>query len=391
MQAIGTRVKLILKRNLLCLSLVLIFFSCLPPQNRGVRHPLKGDIDANRIRVLVIKTKSPVSIGSNQKFVIREKESSKLIHEFNGRTISFSPDKVTGPLVVNSWDSPISVNGMEFNGDMELYNVLGSIYVINVVLMRDYLMSVVPGEIPARWDIEALKAQAVASRTYAYYHIIKNKSSKLYDLDSTTSFQVYKGVSSLNPVTNGAVAQTSGEIVSHKGIPILAYFHSTCGGKTADDSDIWTGIDEPYLRSVSCSFCKESPHYEWEARLSLSGIRESLEKNNHHLGNVKSISFRIKSGRVAEVMVRHTQGLCNLTGNQFRLLFSTDQVKSTFFHSKSSGKELLLSGRGWGHGVGLCQWGAKGMAENGKAYKYILQYYYRGGRIEKVRFNSMLN
>ncbi len=363
--------------------------SCLPPSGGIVRRDGRQNLDDHTVRVLIAESKSPITIFSKSRVKIRGIKSGKVLLDTDGRSITLNPEKILTPLIVESWNSPIEVDKKAYRGSMEIHNVLGKISVINVLSMGDYLKSVIPGEIPANWNAEALKAQAIASRTYAYHHILGNKNRKLYDLDATTSFQVYKGMVSEKPFTNDAVESTSGEVLMYNGGPILAFFHSTCGGRTADNGDLWEGKNHPYLKSVPCPYCESSPHYRWSTDLTLDKIRESLQRHNQFTGRIRSIAFKSHEGRVTDVIVRHTQGVTTMKGNQFRLLFPTDSLKSTFFVSKKGGRGLHFEGRGWGHGVGLCQWGARGMAEKGFNYKKILQYYYRNGRIERPTGNDI--
>ncbi|MBN1534943.1 MAG: SpoIID/LytB domain-containing protein [Spirochaetes bacterium] len=364
---------------------LLLFSSCVPPAGHIVRRGSDAGIDSQPIRVLVLHSKSPVVVYSAKRMKLRTLRGSKMLLDTEHRRITLNPEKIHTPLVIESWDSPIEVNRKAYRGTLEIHNVLGSIDVINIVSLGDYLKSVVPSEIPSDWNREALKVQAIASRTYACYHILHSRSKRLFDLDATTSFQVYKGLSSEKQTTSDAVEETSGMVVTYRGDPILAYFHSTCGGRTANDSDVWSGSDHPYLAGIDCPYCAASPHFRWQTQLSLADIRKSLQRNSRFTGTIRSIAFRSHDGRVTSVTVRHSQGTCTMTGNEFRLLVNPDTLKSTSFHSKKSGGGLQLSGKGWGHGVGLCQWGARGMAENGKSYKKILQYYYRDGRIERMR------
>jgi stage II sporulation protein D len=267
---------------------------------------------------------------------------------------------------------------------IELHNVLGKIYVINVLRIDEYLFGVVPSEILSSWNMESLKAQAVTARTYAYYHIMK-KRDLLYELDATNNFQVYKGLEVETERTNKAVEETSGEILTYKNQPIIAYFHSTCGGKTADDKFVWDGNDLEYITGIQCRFCKESPDYSWEMKLTLYEMRRFLRKKYKGVGKIAGISFKKQDGRVVSVVIRHRNGVIKLSGNNFRLLFPDKKIKSLLFVAKKIKNGLILHGHGWGHGVGMCQWGAKGLAESGAIYREILKFYYRDVSIVSLK------
>jgi len=278
-------------------------------------------------------------------------------------------------LFIESNNANLSVNGAAYRGTIEISNRSGTLYVINEVSMRDYLMSVVPSEIVPSWHMEALKAQAVAARTFAMFHISKGNRG-IYDLYSTVSSQVYKGISVENPRTTQAVIETANVILIYGSQPIEAFFHSTCGGRTIEPKYVWSSGDIPYFRSVECNYCRDSNHYRWETTISLEQIRQALSARHSNIGRIQNITFKRKDGRVVSVIVRHANGTTNLTGNQFRMAVDPRTLKSLYFTSTPQGNGLKFSGRGWGHGVGLCQWGARGQAELGRTYEQILRHYY---------------
>ena len=254
--------------------------------------------------------------------------------------------------------------------------------------MEEYLYSVVPSEMPSSWNLEALKAQAVAARTYTYYHLAgKKDTNAIYDLDATTKFQVYKGLAKEKNSSTQAVQKTSGIIMTYNYNPILALFHSTSGGKTIDDKYVWEGTDLPYLQGVKCTYGKESPHYSWETELPLYLIKSALGKKYKRIGKIKKISFKKNDGRVSNVEIIHQYGKITMTGNHFRLLFPPKKLRSTFFKSSRGKNGLHISGRGWGHGVGMSQWGAKGRGEKGFSFKQILKHYYRGIKFKHIKNN----
>ncbi|MFH0974824.1 MAG: SpoIID/LytB domain-containing protein [Spirochaetota bacterium] len=356
---------------------LLVYLSCTPSKKYIYKQYQVSGIDKLFIRILLKKTEQRVLVSSRTKFKITDKKTGKIIYSDTGKDIYYEPGKIDNAVLIESWGSPLSIDGDDYRGMIELHNVLGKMHVINVIQMNEYLYSVVPGEIVSSWDSEALKAQAVAARTYTYHHLTKNKKS-LFDLDSTSNFQVYKGVSVEKESTTAAVNETSGKVAFSRGKPIVAFFHSTCGGRTTDDRNVWSGDGEDYLKSVSCSFCKDSPYYSWEEKLTLYDIKQCLGRKYKSVGPISGISFERKGNRVFSAVIQHKHGTIKLTGNELRLLFPEKKIKSMFFSAKKVKDGLILSGHGWGHGVGMCQWGAKGMAEKGAGYKEILKYYYRG-------------
>ncbi len=366
-----------------CLAVAILAVSCTPSDRYLIRRQDRLSAETRYVRVLVGKFRDEVVITSGEKIKVTDRKSERFSFIDPGKKVGFRAESLKSPLEVESWNSPLAVNGKRYRGAVELHNVTGMVYVINNVKLDDYLLGVVPSEMPAGWPLEAMKSQAVAARTYAYYHILKQKN-QLYDLDATTSSQVYGGVDAEKESGTRAVASTSGEIITYQRMPILSYFHSTCGGKTVDARHVWQNSDFPYLDSVQCPYCSESPKYSWEYRLGINEIKAALRREYPEVRTIQGISLKKLQGRVTNVVVRHGGGIVRLTGNQFRLMVSPYKVKSLFFSAEKSGKALLLKGKGWGHGVGLCQYGAKGMAEKGHKHRDILKFYYSGVEIINI-------
>lgn len=207
----------------------------------------------------------------------------------------------------------------------------------------------------------------------------------MFDLDATVNSQVYRGICDEKQSTTEAVIGTSGEIIAYDNRPIVSYFHSTCGGKTSDEKYVWNSNGMPYLRSVQCGFCNDSTKFKWESRLTLDEIRKYVSAQNPAIGTIRTVTFRRNNNRVAGVFIKHSRGMISITGNNFRLMFPPEKIKSLYFTSKKISNGLLLTGYGWGHGVGMCQWGARGMALRGYNYHDILKHYYTGVTITNLR------
>jgi stage II sporulation protein D len=366
-----------------CLAAALFIASCAPSERYLLRQQRQISSESSYVRVLVGKFRDAVVVSSEGKIKITDIRARTHKYYEGGGRISFRPESVKSPLEIESWNAPLSVNGTSYRGTIELHAVTGMLYAINPVKLDEYLLGVVPSEMPPGWPLEAMKSQAVAARTYAYYHIMKHKNL-LYDLDATTNSQVYKGISAEKETSNHAVLSTAGEIITHKGSPILSYFHSTCGGHTIDDRHVWSQSDLPYLEGTGCPYCADSPKYSWDYRLGVGEIKSALRKQHPEIRSIKRISFKKLEGRIATVVVKHNAGTIKLTGNQFRMLISPYKIRSLSFEARKTKGALLLNGKGWGHGVGLCQYGAKGMAELGKDHRDILKHYYKDVDITRI-------
>ncbi len=366
----------------LIMASVLMISSCSPFLLRDYR----GDADNHRVRVLIARTSGAVTVTSRSAMKLHRNGSPVDAAVSSGTSCTYTPGMIIGDVSIEPGTDPIHVNGQPYRGSMLLRRHNESIQVINLLTVDEYLLSVVPGEIPANWDRESLKAQAVAARTFTYYHLASGKNrDAIYDLDATAATQVYRGMIDEKPQTTEAVRATAGQIMVYDGRPILAYFHSTCGGKTVDDRYVWAQSSMPYLQGTTCGFCNDSTKYKWETTLDLAEIRSCLTKKYPSMGSIRAISFMKKDDRVVEVVIRHAGDTIRMNGNSFRLLFPPEKIRSLYFTSKKVNDRLALKGHGWGHGVGLCQWGARGMAMRGYDYRNILRHYYTGVTIGSVR------
>lgn len=166
-----------------------------------------------------------------------------------------------------------SVDGSRYKGTLELVQEKnGCLTVINELFFEEYVMGVLAGEIPGSWPMEALKAQAIAARTFALYKQDQaKKRGQSYDIENTASSQMYIGSRLVNQNIRQAVMETEGEILTYRDEPIMAVFHSNCGGETTSAVDVW-GQDQPYLRPVSCSFGNHGPHYQWKETIKVSDL-----------------------------------------------------------------------------------------------------------------------
>jgi len=241
-----------------------------------------------------------------------------------------------------------------------------------------YIEGVVAAEVGGEWDIEALKAQAVISRSYAVYYKEIN-SGKGHHLTSTVWHQVYKG-ENIDPWIALAVKETEGEILTYEGKPIEAFYHSTCGGRTELPEEVW-GKSYPYLKSVTC-IDESSPYYNWKRRFSFKEIESALR-----VTSIKdiSISSLTSTGRVKtlKIITEDSDAPVEVKAVELRRLLGFSVLPSTLFTIDVAHGEVTFIGKGYGHGVGLSQWKALEMSKEGKDYREILEYFYPGTVLEK--------
>ncbi|MBI5573876.1 MAG: SpoIID/LytB domain-containing protein [Elusimicrobia bacterium] len=283
-------------------------------------------------------------------------------------------------------DQKITVDGKRYKGNIILrINNRKKLAVINELGLEEYICGIMTKEVSPSWSFESLNAQAVVARTYAIKNLGKHASSG-FDLCSQTHCQVYGGFGSEDERSNKAVYNTAGEILKYNGEIINALYHSSCGGRTEDVKNVWNDskTENPeYLMGVKCGFCEKDKWYNWSASISLKMIGSNLRSFGYKVGDVKKIKTagRTSSDRVKEVLIEHSKGALWLRSNRFRMAMNPNVIRSTNFTVKIKSGVAYFRGHGWGHGVGMCQWGAKGMAEDGWNYKKILKHYYLGTEI----------
>jgi stage II sporulation protein D len=303
----------------------------------------------------------------------------------------------------------VTYGGKRYRGELVITPGDSGRMVVNQLTMDDYLRGVVPLEIGNRTPAEfaAVQAQAVAARTYAYKNL---HPSRGFDMYATVQDQVYGGVDAEKPQSDSAITTTSDVVVLYNGQPITTPYHSTCGGSTAAVTEVWYNqSDQPYLRPVSDRipgtdhfYCDPSPRFSWTQNYDGAGLRAVMEKYlaaytnapKTGLGRITDIreTGRTPSGRVAALIVETERGTYTLRGNDVRFVLRSATgaaLNSTYFtisEQKSGGEvtSLVINGRGYGHGIGMCQWGAIGRARAGQNYRTILETYYPGTTIGRI-------
>ncbi|HEX5647553.1 MAG TPA: SpoIID/LytB domain-containing protein [Nitrospira sp.] len=252
------------------------------------------------------------------------------------------------------------------------------VMIVNHVDLEEYVKGVVPAEVNSAWHLEMLKVQAVAARTYALYQHMLG-TSREYDVVASVQDQVYRGRHGIDARVEQAVGATRGQVVTYEGAPIYAAFSSTAAGLTEDAVVVWSK-DLPYLKGVECPFDLESPYYQWKASFKIETLEKNLRQQGVTVGTIATLTplTYSRAGRVATLRILHSKGELILRGEDLRKAVGYSVIPSTQFTIDSIGEEVVLSGYGAGHAVGLCQWGAKELAELGYSYSSILQYYYPG-------------
>jgi stage II sporulation protein D len=283
-------------------------------------------------------------------------------------------------------EAMLRINNSHFRGDILIINNSGtSLTVVNFVELEQYIRGVLYHEVSDKWPLEAIKAQAVATRTYALYAIAKYVSRD-YDVTNDIYSQVYGGKSSERYRTNLAVRRTSGEVLTYQGKIFPAFFHANSGGMAEDASELWDISLPPLRGGVESPFSVNSPHYRWTKNFQLKDIQDQLNGHGYKIGVIQEILVleRNKSGRVKKLRITSRDGKADIIdGKTFRDILGPNVLKSNLYEVNMKGWYVDFVGRGWGHGVGMCQWGAYNMARARYSYKQILLYYYPGAELER--------
>lgn len=311
------------------------------------------------------------------KAVIRPRKEG---FEINGKL--YNTDQFT----LNTSSGWVQVDKRKYRGQVRVLKTPKDLLtVVNDVDLEEYLKGVLPLEVHYDWPLEALKAHAVISRTFALFKAVEKQSLR-YSLRDTVESQVYGGALFHKPETDRAVDATRGEILTFRGQIFPSYFHSVCGGRTAKADLIWSVQPNPVLKGVVCLFCRGARHWKWSLVLPLSKIESIMQKKGYPAKNLKRISFvgRDPSSRASKIVLEYKSSKLTLPAADFRAFIGYDQLRSLKADVEIKNGEAHFHGFGWGHGIGFCQWGAKHQAELGKTYREILKFYFPGSEIKKI-------
>lgn len=269
---------------------------------------------------------------------------------------------------------PLKAGSAQVRGDVVVRTHRDGLQLINVIPLEDYLAAVLGSEMPVSFPPEALKAQAVAARTYALQKKLEAYSNAFH-LGSSVLHQVYGGVNREDPRTRVAVEATRGQVLTYELAPIEAYFHASCGGRTESGLDALQR-DLPYLQPVECP-CGKLPASRWKASISDAEVKSALR----HPAQGLRVAGRTPTRRVTRVTLGDG---ASMGGVELRRRLGYTRLKSLDFEVERADRGYVFSGRGYGHGAGLCQWGAKALADRGRDYREILSHYYPGAELQQL-------
>jgi stage II sporulation protein D len=298
----------------------------------------------------------------------------------DGRAIEGS-----APVVFHAGAAPVRLDGKMLSGRIEAWADANGLVLVNALDLEEYVAAVVASEVPSGWPDAALQAQAVAARTFAVAQKIAQGPAARAHLGSSVLDQVYAG--SAHPASSAlrAARATAGEVLTFGSAPIAAYFSASCGGRseTAEDAFNVPAGTTPYLLSRRDD---ADEGRAWTVRKSLADVSLALRKAGRVLAPITGIdvSSRTASGRARTVRLETDAGDRTLTAAELRQILGYTALPSLAFDVSVERKTAVFRGRGNGHGVGLCQWGARARALRGETYRAILAWYYPGADIRKM-------
>ena len=359
---------------------------------------------------IVGSASTPTRIGAGVTWVLRPgergvrvlDESGRLRGERSDTLFAYPADPETGYL---------QINGKAYRGECVAWAAGGKVTAVNVLDLESYLRAVLPPEMGPQPPVrdQALQAQAIAARSYTL-SMMGRWAARGFDLLATVEDQVYGGVEAERPACTLAVEETRGEVGVHDGAPIRAFYSSTCGGHTAAPDEVWSRPPAPYLQAVrdmtsrvDHSFCSISPLFHWEESWTAAKLEEILRKslprvrpdwNAKRAGRLAGVSLRERSisRRASCLRLQFQRGHVDLSGDEIRWVLrrpNGEGLRSALLQrvqvSRSKGRlaRVKIEGQGYGHGVGMCQYGAMGMAEAGYDHKQIIRFYYRGAQVRR--------
>ena len=377
------------------------------------------------LRIGLVAGVAKLEIGSDSPFLVRDAEGTVLATPLGGRwEIGRAGNGIaTGPagdaatvhadlaLIFEpaTPEGGLSVNGRGYRGRVTVVRDPSGITVVNTVALEAYLVSVVGAEMGRRdaTDAEALKAQAIVSRTFALRNLGK-RAAQGFDLQAGVADQVYGGTATEYPLAAAAVRETAGQVLTFRGTLIDAFFFSTCAGRTATGTEVFASASRPYLHSIHDTdgagepYCRLSPRFRWRVEWTDAELREVLRRSLAAVPSASpeqaatvsgvTVTGRTSSDRVSQITIQTAGGPLRVDGPAVRQVLrpvGETALRSAAFRlaeRRDNGqlRALIADGAGAGHGVGFCQWGAVGRARAGQGAPAIVAAYFPGTELSRA-------
>lgn len=372
-------------KNLLCSVIALIVLLMHVLSTTAAAEPYQYSSSQEQIRVAILKAVETVSLDGDG--LLATDEHGRPIPLELPVTVRTERGRVqigngSGRLVRVAGAGMVRIGGKSYRGLLEFSSQSGGLLVVNELPLEQYLIGVINSEISSTWPMESIKTQAVIARTYA----VAKKRERLkasYHLESTVMDQAYDGSDLEDSRAARGVHETEGEVLTYGGKVIQAFYHANSGGRTEASENVW-GMSLPYLQGVECQYGLTSPTSKWELTLPLSRIEAALK--GQKISGLTDITAGLRNnrGRLKTVQLVTERGTVSMPATRFRMAVGSTVIRSTNFTVRVENGTALFNGAGYGHGVGLCQYGAKQRALDGFTYVEILSYYYPGTKLSKL-------
>lgn len=363
-------------RNLTINLLISILFACL------TLPALSEASSSEMIRIAILKGKDSFIIEGSGLSASIDSENPKPVESpvmlrLSRGVIIFANSSAKHVMVTG--EGNIKLNGKSYRGIIDVIASGNGLMAVNELPLEHYLIGLINSEISSTWPMESVKAQAVIARTFALYR--KNGRKKApYHMESTVMDQAYNGSDLEDSRAARGVHETEGLVLTYNGQLIQAFYHASCGGSTEESSNVW-GMSLPYLTGVACNYCSLDPSSAWEQALPLFRIESALKLSG--LTDIR-IGGKNSRGRAKNILLTTSRGVVSIPATKFRMTIGSTVIKSTNLNVRVESGVAYFSGKGYGHGVGLCQAGSKQRALDGFTFEEILAYYYPGTELSRL-------
>ena len=388
--------RIIILGVLVLIAGVLLTLCCISPPPPMRVYPQRADfVDGPpQVNVLLLDDKASCTLAVGGRFnlvlpsgerVTRTGVSGAVTPTGSGLRIGNESVDASSVRIVPESDGDLKLNDTAYRGTVLLSRTsAGRLAAINTVDLETYLISVVGTEMSSHWPAAALRAQAIAARSYALYKM-KIRHGRFH-LFGDTRDQAYGGVARENWAARDAVEATRGVVVVYSWSLFPAYYHATCGGRTRSSMAAFDLHTVPSLGGTDCGFCAKGSYYRWEASVPMSELIGKLRGKGYTIDRVSRVETMSADNDAGadQVKLVHSRGSVMIDAETFREMVGRRLLRSRTFTASVDGDTISFSGRGWGHGVGMCQWGARGMAEVGYTEDDILLHYYSGADLIRV-------
>jgi stage II sporulation protein D len=381
---------------------LILIFAFLFSKNLAAHEVSAHEVSAQEIRVRLMAAQSSIQLKAtglqiftdrhpclNSKVRINSREAELIVsHRGQNWQILDLQNRQICELNVSSIQfraMSLSLNHKKVSPHLILNGVKNDFEVVSPMDLEKYLIGVLSKEMPLSFPLEAFKAQAIASRSYAMKKILSSKN-RSFDLESSIADQAYDFTAGTEKIRT-AVEETRHLVLENEQNKLFpVYYHADCGGHTEEASEVWGNSEK--MATVADEACPLESHSKWSFNISkfeLSmRLRVVLQLAEAQIINIEEFESSSSGRKKSLKLILDDQSSRIISGQQLRNILGYDKLKSTMFAMNTQGSDIVFDGKGMGHGVGMCQWGARHLALGGESYQRILKHYYQGARIARL-------